>query len=269
MSLQKENLGYTLDVTLLGIDKENPYFDANIMSGESKVVLSSAAAQKFRVKKGDTLVLTNGENDRDYAFTVTDITQYSTALFAFMDIESMRELFGQGEDYYNVVFSDKALDIPTGRLYAVTSKADIEISSDVFISKMMPMITVLIVVAVILFCAVMYLMMKVMIDRSAFGISLIKVFGYRNKEVKKLYLNGNLYMIAVGAAICLPLSKAIMDAMFPVLVANASCGMDLSFSWQLYLGIYAGIMMLYVLINGLLTGKIKRVTPAEVLKNRE
>lgn len=43
-------------------------------------------------------------------------------------------------------------------------------------------------VSVVIFAIVLYLMMKVMIDRSAFSISLIKVFGYRDKERKKMYL---------------------------------------------------------------------------------
>lgn len=265
----KENLGYQLDVTLLGIDRENPYFDVDTKKGESRVILSSAAAQKFGLKEGDQLILTDKEKDRDYAFTVEGITQYSPSLYVFMDIGSMRELFGKADNYFNVVFSDKSLDIPSGQLYAVTSKGDIEKSSDIFSSMMMPMISMLSAVSVLVFAVVMYLMMKVMIDRSSFGISLLKVFGYRQKEVRRLYLNGNFYIVAVGAAICLPLSKKTMDVMYPSLVANVGCAMDLSFTWQMYVGIYVGIMVLYLLINAVLAGKLKKILPAEVLKNRE
>ena len=41
-------------------------------------------------------------------------------------------------------------------------------------------------VSSLIFAVVMYLMMKVMIDRCAFHISMVKVFGYRTKEIKKL-----------------------------------------------------------------------------------
>ena len=64
--------------------------------------------------------------------------------------------------------------------------------------------------------------MKVMIDRSAFGISLVKIFGYRMKEIRKLYLNGNFYVIAVGTAVCIPLAKVVMDAMYPLMVSNVA-----------------------------------------------
>ena len=111
--------------------------------------------------------------------------------------------------------------------------------------------------------------MKVMIDRSASHISMVKVFGYRMKEIKKLYLNGNFYVIAVGAALCIPLAKKCMDMMYPMMVSNVACGMNLKFSWQMYAGIYVAVIILYFVINQLLTSRLKRVNLAEILKNRE
>ena len=199
VGLKSETLGYNLDVTLLGIGTDNPYFDAGVKEGKNRVVLSSAAAQKYRLSEGDKIILTDAEEDRDYAFTVDGIAQYAAGLYVFMDIDSMRELF----------------------------------------------------------------------DRSAFGISLIKIFGYRMKEIKKLYLSGNFFIVAVGAAICIPLAKLAMDAMYPVMIANTACGMNLAFPWQLYVGIYAAILLLYFVINCFLTVRLRHVLPAEVLKNRE
>lgn len=268
-SLKKEIFGYDLDVTVIGIEKENPYFDAEVKEGKNKIVISSAMAQKYQLKTGDKVILTDEEEDLDYAFTVEGITQYSTAFYAFMDIESMRKLFEVNEDYFNVVFSKEELDIPSGRLYGVTTKADIEKSSDVFVKMMKPMVTMLYTVACLIFAVVMYLMMKVMIDRSTFSISLIKIFGFRMKEIRKLYLDGNFYIVAAGALLCIPLSKWVMDAMYPYMVANISCSMNLSFPWQLYLGIYGGVLLLYFIINCFLVRRLKKIVPAEVLKNRE
>lgn len=268
-TLKKERFGYNLDVTLLGIEKDNPYFNADVKNQKNSVILSSAAAEKYNLKKGDQLILRDEAGNMDYAFTVDGVTQYSVGLYVFMDINSMRELFHQSDDYYNVVFSDSDLAIDAGRLYAVSSKSDISKASGIFVSKMMPMVIMMIAISVLIFCVVMYLMMKVMIDRSSFHISLIRIFGFRMNEVRKLYLNGNFYMIAVGAAICIPLSKKLMDLMYPLLVANVSTAMRLTGTWQLYLGIYVGIIVLYLVINQILVQRLKKIVPAEVLKNRE
>ena len=114
-----------------------------------------------------------------------------------------------------MVVSKKKLSIDSGKLYATTSKKAIEESSDVFINMMIPMMGMIVGLSVIIFAIVMYLMIKVMIDRSAQNIALMKVFGYRKKEIKKLYLDGNFYMIAIGALISVPLSKKINGCNVP------------------------------------------------------
>lgn len=52
----------------------------------------------------------------------------------------MRDMFGEEEYYYNMVFSDEELDIEPGRIYGVTTKKDIEMAADVFIVQMQGMI---------------------------------------------------------------------------------------------------------------------------------
>jgi Predicted permease. len=133
----------------------------------------------------------------------------------------------------------------------------------------MPLVYTISFASAIIFCVVMYLMMKVMIDRSAYNISLIKTFGYKRKEIRKLYLDGNFYIIAIGALICLPLSKLIMNRLFPFMISNVSCGLNVGTPVIFYVVTYLVILALYFAINALLVRRLNKFTPAEVLKNRE
>ena len=268
-SLKKEVFGYDLDINLLGIDKSNKYFNFTVAEGKNKTAISQSFAEKYHLSAGEKLILCDEVNNVDYAFTIDKVVPYSVGLYVFMDIDSMRELFNRQKDYYNVVLSDKALNIEAGRLYGTTTKEDISKSADVFIDNMTSMIISMTVISVIVFAVVMYLMIKVVIDRSAFNISLMKIFGFNNKEVHKLYLDGSFLMVAVSAAICIPLAKKVMDSIYPYFVSNVACGMSLKFTWQMYSGIYAGILLCYLVINKLLVGPLKKMVPAEVLKNRE
>ena len=268
-NLKKEAYGYNLDVTVLGIDEGNPYFPIETSKKKNEIVISSAAAQKFGVKVGDKLVLSDEVNERDYAFTVKNIVNFTSGVYVFLDRDVMQELFDQEDDYYNVVFADHALDIDNGRLYATVSKENVEESSQIFTDMMGPMVVMLVVISALIFMIVMYLMMKVMIDRSAFSISLMKVFGYRRREIRRLYLDGNFYVILLGALICVPLAKWSMDLVYPYCIANVAIGMDLKFTPQIYIMIYGGILLCYMVINFLLVGRLNKLVPAEVLKNRE
>ncbi|MBP1548906.1 MAG: FtsX-like permease family protein [Oscillospiraceae bacterium] len=263
------DMGHTLDVNIIGIDGDNKYYPAKPQKGKNSIVAASSTAQKYGLSVGDKFILSDRANDMDYTFTVEGIADYSVGLSVFMDIDSMRELFGRDDDYYNMLLSDEKLDIDVGRIYSVTTKADIEQSSAIFVDMMKGMFTMLISMSIIIFCVVMYLMMNVMIDRAGFGISLVKIFGFRTKEIRRLYLDGNAVTVAAGAIITIPLSKVIMNSLYPYLIANTACGMNLSFPWYMYAMIFGGIMLFYLIVSRILVSKLKKITPAEVLKNRE
>ena len=268
-TLKKEQYGYNLDITIIGIDNDNPYFDVETVKGKNKIVASDAIQQRYHLGVGDKIVFTDTAEDVDYAFTIEKIVPYSVGITVFMDIDSMRELFGEDDDYYNVILSDKKLDIEEGRLYSVTSKSDIDKASGIFLKLMVPTFSMLISMSAIIFCIVMYLMMSVMIDRAKSGISLLKILGYRNGEVKKLYLDGNRLVVMIGAIISIPVSKKLIDILFPSFIANVACSMHLEFTWYMYLMIFGTIMALYEIINLILMGKLNKISENEVLKNRE
>ena len=267
--LSKEVMGYDMQVNVIGLTGDNPFFPSVTSSRKNKISISSSVAGKYGLSAGDKVILSDEVNETEYGFNVKEIVPYSVGLCCFMDIDSMRTLFDQEDDYYNVVYSDHALDIDSGRLYAVSTRAEIVKSSEIFIQMMMPLMTTLIMASILIFIIVMYQMMKVMIDRSAAGISLMKIFGYRNREIRKLYLDGNFFLIAAGALVMIPIAKIIMDAIYPRFVANVACGTDLTWPPILYVIVYAGILLCYLLIRTVLMRKLKKLTPAEVLKGRE
>ena len=268
---KKEIYGYAFDVTLMGITEDNPFFDTGkLPDNDTDLVVSSAVANKYALKVGDVFTLTDDKGERLYAFRVCKIFDYSASLMVFMDIDRCRDMFGEDDDYFNVVFSDHKLDIENGRLYSVVSKEEIARSSGVYVEMMGPMVTTMTVASSVIFLVVMYLMVKMMIDRSSFNISLVKIFGFRNKEVRKMYLDGNFYIVAIGALISIPLCKMIMDYIYPrYLVSNVGVGISPTYPPYLYLAIFLVIIVLYLAINLVLTGRIRKIVPAEVLKNRE
>ncbi len=268
-SLSREIYGYEMDVTVLGIGADNPYFDFIPAAGEKTLTISTSMANKFHLHAGDDVVLADRVNDKRYVFTVDKVVPYSVGLYAFMDISSMRNLFGAAEEEYNVLLANTMPDIDAGRIYAVTSRAGILEYGNVFLRLMTPMVVMMVSVATVVFAIVMYLMMKMMVDRSSFGISLMKIFGFSDGEVRKLYLDGNFITVALSALIGVPLAKLVMNAVYPQLIANVALGPDMAMPAWLYAAIFALIFGCYLLVSLLLSRRLKKVTPAEVLKRRE
>ncbi|WP_411335371.1 FtsX-like permease family protein [Ruminococcus gauvreauii] len=267
--LKKEVLGYDMELSVIGLSSDNPFFPAITSRRKNELSVSSSAAGKYGLSAGDKLILRDDVSEKLYGFTVKEVVPYSVGLCGFMDMGSMRELFEQADDYYNVIYSREALDIDADRLYSVSTQADVKKSSDIFMEIMMPLMTMMTSVSVLIFLTVMYQMMKVMLDRAARSISLMKIFGYRNREIRRLYLDGNLLLTAAGALLMIPAAKLLMDFLYPVFIANVACGVDLSWPQLLYVIVYAFILLSYYLIRAVLMKRIGRISPSELLRNRE
>ena len=84
-----------------------------------------------------------------------------------------------------------------------------------------------------------------------------------------MYLSGNFVLISLGTIVILPLAKLSIDAVYPMLISNVASSMDLSVPWYAMLAIYFMVVALTYVTMRLLSGKIKKVSLAEVLKNRD
>lgn len=268
-SLQREKGGYTLDISIIGIDDDNKYYDVTTVKGNNNVIASEGICTRYEVGVGDKLILSDSTEDKDYVFTIAGITDYSVGLSLFMDIDTMREYFDEDKDYFNVVLSERELNVEEGRLYSVTTRDDIAKASAIFVKLMKSMVITMIGASLVILFIVMYLMTGVMIDRASFGIALVKIFGFRTGELRKLYLDGNALIVAVSSIVSIPVSKKLMDMIFPSFIANVACAINLHFKWYYYLLVFGGIMISYIAISQLMLKKLKKVIPAEVLKNRE
>ena len=109
-TLKKKIYGYNFDITVMGLTENNPFFDVNLSDSSSKVAISSSIAYKYGLDVGDTLTLKDDEADKIYAFEISSVAQYAPSFMVFMPYDKALELFDEPEDYFNVVFSDHALD---------------------------------------------------------------------------------------------------------------------------------------------------------------
>ena len=267
--LKKEAWGYEIDVTLLGIRPGNPYFPFDIPQGENEVIISTSAMRKFNLSKGDTITLHEATGDRTRSFRITGVAEYSAGSFLFMDIDAMRELYARGDSFTNVIFTDGKIDMERERIAYRVSREDIIGYGDIFRQLMTGLLRMLTIVSTFILITVLYLMQKNVIDRSTYSIALSKTFGYTEKEVRRLYLRFGFVVVASGSIFLVPLSKIVIDRIFPIMVSNVSVGMDTSVPLLIYPMIMLWIFLVYGAVYVLLARRLRRVRAAEILKQRE
>ena len=148
-TLNKEVMGYDMEVTVIGLTEENPFFPEISSRQKNQISISDSVAEKYGLSVGDDLVLNDRLDEMSYGFEVKEVVPYSAGLCVFMDIDSMRELWGQKEDYYNAVYADHELDVNPEQLYSVSMREDAATGAGVLMDVMKEMMFTLIAVAAV------------------------------------------------------------------------------------------------------------------------
>ncbi len=278
-------LGQDVTVNIMGIPEDTKYFNFQIpySTKYGEIYISDVAAEKLDLKVGNDLVLSDQNSGDKYGFKIVGIVPYANGLTAFMNIDTLRELMGvekkdatvngkakkEIDKYYNVLLSNETLNIELGRIAAITTKEDMIILANTFMLLNAGMMILCVLVAVVVFVITTYILLKMNIDKSKNNISLLKIFGYNNNEISRMYLDGNYMVIIINIVIGIPLAKFIINKWFPSAVANITMRTRLDVNISLYIYAIIGMITVFVLILTVLKRKVNKVQLTEVLKNRD
>lgn len=257
------------DVTIYGVAKDSSYVDISPKTGE--IYISDGFAEKFAIKVGDTVTLKEEYGRKEYSFTVTDIYEYPASLSVFMNQQDFSEKFDLSHDYFNGYFSNEEItDIDKAYIGATITKDDLTKITRQLNVSMGSLFHMIKAFAVILFMMLVFLLTKLVVEKNANAISMVKILGYENREIKKLYLTTSRLAVIISLVLSLPVSVCTIKAIYREMMGNAFLGW-LTFYIQpvIYVQILLIGFITYMLVEVLLYQKIKKVPMDEALKNVE
>lgn len=203
----------TENIQVYGIKKNSRYIHAEIGRGE--IYISSAYADKCRIRAGDTIRLKEPYENKYYEFRVDGIYDYMGGLCMFMRNEDLTETFGLFDDYTSGYFSDSEITDISRDLVAsiIDYDALIKISRQLDVS-MGGMMIIVDGFSVILFMVLLYLLSKMIIEKNSQPISMTKILGYSNAEISRLYVVTTSVVTLLILAVTIPLENIIMKFIF-------------------------------------------------------
>lgn len=278
--------GMDLTVSLHGVKADSSYFNEPAQAIKSQasrdqeeaekqedkvypVVISDSVAQKCGLKKGDSWSICDQAKTNMYQLRVSEIVAYSNGLSVFMDQESLNEMLSKDKDSYNGVVSERDLSGEAFDYLSCVKNSEYKEAAESTLDSLMLIIIALLGSAAVVFVMVIYLMMKFMTDKAKGNIALLKILGYRGKEVNRIYLGGESYVVILSIIISLPLGTAVINLIFPYLTAGYSVYLIPSITLEGYLLLGAFMLVTYYLVYFYLKKRIKKIDFVEILKNRE
>lgn len=260
----------TDEVILYGIKPDSKYIDADLEDSEG-VYISSAYAEKFLLKPGDSITLKEKYEKTKYTFKVKGIYKYSGGICVFMPQEQLNDTFDLGNDYFSGYFSNsKIKDIDEkyiGSVLDLEALTKISRQLDVSMGNMMSLVNAF---AIGIYMVVIYLLSKIIIEKNAQAISMTKILGYTNGEISRLYIWPTTIVVIICLLLSLPIEKAVMNVLFREMMLTSISGwIALWIDPKIYVEMFLIGIGTYAVVAMLEYRRIKHVPMDEALKNVE
>lgn len=179
----------------------------------NQTIITKPLADRLKVKPGDSVNIIRKLDGRAFSVKIDRIADTYVGKYIFMPLAAYNENFELPEGSYLGLWSTAPLDIPQNQL---SSQKSIDESVAAIKETTVPvqyMIVMYSTIAFIIGIIVIYLVTSMIIEENKSSISLLKIFGYRKKEVNGLILNSSSIVVVIGYAIGVPLILATIGGL--------------------------------------------------------
>lgn len=254
------------DISIYGIENNSKYLKDDVSDG---YYVSNTFSQKYRVNAGDTITLKEKYGSKKYKFKIKGTVEYPAGLVIFMSNKEFCKVFDKDDDYYTGYFSNKELNIKEKDVASCITEDDLTKTSRQLNVSMGQMFYLINIFAVVLFVILIYLLTKLIIEKNTNSISMVKILGYNNGEIARLYLMATTWVVVISILLSIIISKEIIEVIYFEMMKDYTGWLSLYIAPKVYVEMFVLGIVSYGLVAILQFRKIKKVPMDEALKNVE
>ena len=234
------------------------------------VYVSSAYAEKYDLVIEDTISLKEPYGDDVYEFAVEGIYPYEAGIAVFMPQKELNQTFNLGDDYFCGYLSDTEItDIDEKYIGSVI---DVNALTKVSRQLMVSMGSMMYLVdgfAIVMFVVLIYLLSKIVIEKNAQSISMVKILGYTNREISRLYLMSTSVVVTAFLLISLPIETVLMKVIIKIVMQSMTGWISFYMDPKIYVEMFVLGICSYAVVAMVEYRRIRKVPMDTALKNVE
>jgi len=231
-----------------------------------QVNITAPLATRLRLRVGDTIDFIDRMNGVSYSLMIDGIAETYTGQFIFMPLDRFNDITGMAPGSYSGLLSNRTLDLDPNLLIGVKDLQEANDAMDDLAGPMMAMIVAVTIIAALIGMVIIFLVTSLMIEESKGTISMLKVFGYRSKEISKLILNSSTWVVIAGFLLGIPVMFLSGTVMWRYLgeMINMVLPMIVNPLYVLYS--FVVIFVVYLFTKWLSSRKLAKISMSEALK---
>lgn len=233
------------------------------------VYLSDGLMNRFKINMGDQISVKDESRDVEYKLRVVGHTDlFASSMSIIMDRKDCNKMVGMKEYYYNGIFTDKKIKVEDKELATLINSSDMKKIAGQFMVNFKNLMPMIMSVAIIIYLVVMYVLTKTIVDKYKESISYLRIFGYYDKEIEKVFIRVSTIAVAIFLVILIPLEKYLVTSFVRMAFYKFDGYVNPHIPTYVYLSTIICGMMVYLINRWILVRRIKKINMSEVLKDR-
>ena len=273
LSLNYEKKDFTEEISVYGSEEGSRYIKLDkdyFGSNENAVYISKAFADKYGIKKDDTITLSEKYENKDYQWKVYDVFDYSAGLAVFMSNDMFRSEFDKKEGYFTGYFTDEEItDIDEKYIAKVITSEDSAKIANQLDNSMGAYMSYFQYLCVIISAAVLYLLTKIIIEKNERSISMVKILGYRDGEISSLYMVTTALVTVITEIISIYLGYVFMKSYWRSMLMELGGWFEFKMTPSGFVKEFVMVFIAYLIITVFDFIRIKKIPKVLALKNTE
>lgn len=233
-SLETKDTGGSLAVT--GIQDDSQYLtfqlkdggDADISNG---FYISYCASVFYDIQTGDTVTLIDPASLEEYQVKIDGVLDINKERAIYCSTENAAKLLGYENGAYNVVISDDPIHFDEGDLSTTVRSSNIVSTLKELFKPLMQTIYVIVALGAIMGIVVISMVSKLTTDENTSNIVMLKIFGYKRREIASMVFGLNKYFAIIGYLAALPVMMLLCKMMCISEIENYGLYMKVYFPW--------------------------------------
>ncbi|MEL7610292.1 MAG: ABC transporter permease [Bacillota bacterium] len=258
------------DFIISGIDPNTRFIVLKGPSGADmdthKVIMTKPLAAKLDTEAGDTITVQNKVSGKNYSVTVDQIADSYIGEYIFMPLDAYNTLFGLPAGSYLGLWSREKLPLDETQLYSAKSVEESIQAFGTIVEPLQDAVGIISAMAFAIGMIVIYVVTSLIIEENRGNISLMKVFGYRRKEINRLILNSSTFIVIAGYLVGIPLILASMTQLYGSLTQDIDLTMPVTLDLPYILVGFVVVSLIFMLAKTVSGRKINRIAMSEALK---
>jgi len=259
-------------IAVYGVSPNSQYVTFKDKSGRKissdKIIITRPLADKLRAKPQDTMKVISKLDSKEYSIIIDSIAESYVGNYIYLPLSKFNSMLNFPSGSYMGIWSTERLDIPENKLLTTVTKEDIKNAFKAMTAPIQTTVGTMALMSFLIGLIVIYVVTSMIIEENKENISLMKVLGYRKKEIYSMILNSSIFLIVLGYILGVPLLLVSLSGMFKSLTKEMSISLPITISYS-YLVI--GFVIIYITFEvskALSKKKINRISMHEVLKSR-